>query len=76
MTLLNSQRKTKSMSPEERHRHLIQASNDYMAGKISHSEFREAERQYMTDYNAVTLELGRVGRVSRAMFHRLVSFIH
>jgi hypothetical protein len=76
MTLLNAQDKTKSMSPEERHRNLIQASNDYMAGKISYSEFREAERRYMTDYNAVTLELGRVSRVSRAMFNRLTAFIH
>jgi hypothetical protein len=76
MTLLNSQDKVKSMSPEERHRHLIQASNDYMAGKISHSDFREAERRFMTDYNAVTLELGRVSRVSRAMFNRLAAFIH
>ena len=76
MALLNTHGKTKSMSPEERHRQLIQASNDYMAGKISRSEFRDAERQYMTDYNALTLELGRVSRVPRAMFNRLAAFIH
>lgn len=76
MTLLNSQGKSESMSPEERHRQLIRASNDYMAGKISHSDFREAERRLMTDYNAVTLELGRVSRVSKAVFNRLAAFIH
>jgi hypothetical protein len=76
MALLNIQGKTESMSPEERHRQLIRASNDYMTGKISHSEFRDAERRYMTDYNAVTLELGRVGRFPRAMFKRLAAFIH
>lgn len=72
MTLLNLKRKTElTITPEERHRQLISASNDYMAGKISHSEFRKIESRCMTDYDAVTLELGKVSRILKSMFNRL-----
>jgi hypothetical protein len=72
MTLLNLDRKTKlTTTPEERHRQLISASNDYMAGKISHSEFRKVESRCMTDYDAVTLELGKISRILRSMSNRL-----
>jgi hypothetical protein len=61
------------MSPEERHRQLIQASNGYMAGEISHQEFRQIESQCMTDYDAVTLELGKLSRMLKFMNRRDVS---
>jgi hypothetical protein len=76
MTLLSDKIKTRSISPEDRHRQLIEASNDYMAGKIDHSEFRETELRCMTDYNAVTLELGSISRAVRTMFNRLAASIH
>lgn len=72
MTLLSDKSKART-SPEERHRQLIKASNDYMAGKISHSEFRETELRCMTDYNAVTLELGSFRRAIRTVFNRFVA---
>jgi chromosome condensin MukBEF ATPase and DNA-binding subunit MukB len=72
MTLMNLKSKTKlAITPEERHRQLISASNDYMAEKISHSEFRKVESVCMTDYDAVTLELGKVSRILRSMSNRL-----
>jgi hypothetical protein len=72
MTLLTDKSKTR-ISPEERHRQLIKASNDYMAGRISHSEFRETELRCMTDYNAVTLELGSFSRAVRTVLNRLAA---
>jgi hypothetical protein len=72
MTLLNLKSKTElKITPEERHRQLISASNDYMAGKISHPEFRKIESRCMTDYDAVTLELGKISRILRSMSNRL-----
>lgn len=65
--------KASSLSAEERHRLLIRSSINYMAGKISHEAFREDERQYMADYEALTLKLGSLGRLARLIYGRLVS---
>jgi hypothetical protein len=70
MAFVNLKGKTDLMSPEDRHRQLIQASNDYMAGKMSHREFRQIESQCMTDYDAVTLELGKLSRMLKFMYNR------
>jgi hypothetical protein len=70
MAFVNLKGKTDLMSPEERHRQLIQASNDYMAGKMSHHEFRQIESRCMTDYDAVTLELGKLSRMLKFLYSR------
>lgn len=49
MPQLISRHIQKPLTPEERQRHLIKASNDYITGKISRADFRNAERQYMVN---------------------------
>ncbi len=72
MTLLNFKSRIDSTTtPEQKHRQLINASNDYMAGRISHADFREIEKKCMTDYDAVTLELGKISRILRSVSNRL-----
>lgn len=75
MPQLISRHIQKPLTPEERQRHLIKASNDYITGKISRADFRNAERQYMTDYDGLTLELGRVSRMRKRVFGRLAQVI-
>jgi hypothetical protein len=46
-----------NLTAEERQSFLLRVSKDYMGGKMSRSQFQEAERQYGTDYSSVTLGL-------------------
>ncbi|MBD2337988.1 hypothetical protein H6G64_13495 [Calothrix sp. FACHB-156] len=60
-----------NLTAEERQSRLIKASKDYMGGKMTRSQFEEAERKYGTDYGSVTLELA--GKYQ--LMPRLLKFI-
>jgi hypothetical protein len=60
MFLLNSARTNGRLSLQDRRKKLGEYTNDYISGKIDSREFRQAEQEYMTDYNAVVREMGSI----------------
>lgn len=48
------------LTPEERERLLVKASEDFMSGKLSVDGFEEAEKKYMLDYKAAASALARL----------------
>jgi hypothetical protein len=53
-----------NLSPEERERKLIQATEQFMRGKLSAAEFRRQRDQYGVDYRAALSTLAEIRRRS------------
>jgi hypothetical protein len=65
-------RKNTELSLREKRQKLGESTNDYISGKISNKQFRLAEQEYMTDYNAFVREMGKVRIAIRNICHRVV----
>ena len=61
------------LKAEARQAHLIEASGKYIRGEITRKEFRDAEREYGTDYSSATLALSGLDRQFTRVVERLVS---
>lgn len=51
-----------SLTQKESQARLAEASDKYLCGEISRSEFKAFEKQYGIDYSSATLELSGIGR--------------
>ncbi len=51
-------------SPEERERKLVQATKQFVQGKLSAAEFRRARDRYGVDYRAALSTLAEIRRHS------------
>ncbi|MCC7103785.1 MAG: hypothetical protein IT307_01465 [Chloroflexi bacterium] len=50
------------VSPAERERRLVEASERYMSGTLSAADFEALEKRYMVDYRAAAMEIARSSR--------------
>ncbi len=63
------------ISPKERERSLVDATERYMRGSLTRQDFEEEERKYMPDYAAAADALAKARRPSGPLLYRLLTYL-